>query len=62
MADLFNPTTNIQRLDKRIANKIEDGDIEVQLSATIKNNLRFSPRPYQEEAFTAFNYYMNNQN
>ena len=60
MADLFNPTANIQRLDKRIANKIEDGDIEVQLSATIKNNLKFAPRPYQEEAFTAFNYYMNN--
>ncbi|MEN8912938.1 MAG: DEAD/DEAH box helicase family protein [Polaribacter sp.] len=60
MADLFNPTANIQRLDKRIANKIEDGDIEIQLSATIKNNLKFAPRPYQEEAFTAFNYYMNN--
>ena len=60
MADVFNPTANIQRLDKRIANKIEDGDIEVQLSATIKNNLKFAPRPYQVEAFTAFNYYMNN--
>ena len=60
MADLFNPVANIQRLDKRIANKIEDGDIEVQLSSTIKNNLKFAPRPYQEEAFTAFNYYINN--
>ena len=60
MTVLFNPSANIQRLDKRIANKIEDGDIEVQLSATIKNNLKFAPRPYQEEAFTAFNYYMNN--
>lgn len=60
MADLSNPTQSIQHLDKRIASKIEDGDIEVQLSATIKNNLKFAPRPYQEEAFTAFNYYMNN--
>ena len=60
MADLFNSTQSIQRLDKRIASKIEDGDIEVQLSATVKNNLKFAPRPYQEEAFTAFNYYMNN--
>ena len=41
MADLFNPTVNLQRLDKRIISKIEDGDIEVQLSATIKNNLKF---------------------
>ena len=60
MADLFNQTASIQRLDKRIASKIEDGDIEIQLSATIKNNLKFAPRPYQEEAFTAFSYYMNN--
>ncbi len=60
MADLFNPTESIQRLDKRIVSKIEDGDIEIQISATVKNNLKFAPRPYQEEAFTAFNYYMNN--
>ena len=60
MLDLFHPASNIGRLDKRIANKIEDGDIEVELSSTIKNNLKFAPRPYQEKAFTAFNYYMNN--
>ena len=27
MVDLFNSTRNIQRLDKRISSKIEDGDI-----------------------------------
>lgn len=56
---LFNQDT-IQRLDKRIATKIDDGDIEVILSPIIKNNLRFEPRPYQIKAFTAFNYYINN--
>lgn len=49
-----------QRLDKRIASKIEDGDIKVEVSPIIKTNLSFETRPYQEEAFTAFNYYMNN--
>jgi type III restriction enzyme len=57
---LFQENNSIQRLDKRIASKIEDGDIEVSLSPIIKSNLKFDPRPYQEEAFTAFNYYMNN--
>ena len=56
---LFNQDT-IQRLDKRIASKIDDGDLLVELSPIIKNNLKFTPRPYQEEAFTAFNYYLNN--
>lgn len=51
---------DIQRLDRRIATKIEDGDIEVLLSPIIKSNLRFEPRPYQEEAFTAFDYYFHN--
>jgi type III restriction enzyme len=48
------------RLDKRIAQKFEDGDVAVKLSPTIKNNLRHTPRPYQIEAFTAFDYYMHN--
>lgn len=56
MSELFSQ----DRLDKRIASKIEDGDIVVELYANIKNNLRFEPRPYQIEAFTAFDYYMNN--
>lgn len=56
---LFNQDT-IQRLDKRIASKIDDGDLLVELSPVIKNNLKFTPRPYQEEAFTALNYYLNN--
>lgn len=56
---MFNHDT-IQRLDKRIASKIDDGDLTVELSSTIKNNLSFTPRPYQEEAFTALNYYLNN--
>lgn len=56
---LFNQKT-IQRLDKRIASKIDDGDVVVELSPIIKNNLKFAPRPYQEEAFTALNYYLNN--
>ena len=30
-----------RRLDKRIATVIEDGLVEVEISATIKNNLRF---------------------
>ena len=51
---------NIERLDKRIASKIDDGDLLVELSPIIKNNLKFTPRPYQEEAFTALNYYLNN--
>lgn len=53
-------TNTIQRLDRRIASKVEDGDIEVSLSPIIKNNLRYEPRPYQVEAFTYFNYYLNN--
>jgi type III restriction enzyme len=57
--NLFNQDT-IQRLDKRIASKIDDGDLIVELSPLIKNNLKFAPRPYQEEAFTALNYYLNN--
>ena len=56
---LFNQNT-ITRLDKRIASKIDDGDLLVELSPTIKNNLKFTPRPYQEEAFTSLNYYLNN--
>ena len=55
----FNQDT-IQRLDKRIASKIDDGDLLVELLPIIKNNLKFTPRPYQEEAFTALNYYLNN--
>lgn len=57
--NLFNQE-NYQRLDKRIASKIDDGDLLVALSPIIKNNLKFTPRPYQEEAFTALNYYLNN--
>lgn len=49
-----------QRLDKRIASKIEDGDLEVALSPIIKNNLKYPPREYQIEAFTALDYYLNN--
>ena len=56
---LFNQDT-IQRLDKRIASKIDDGDLIVELSPIIKTNLKFAPRSYQEEAFTNFNYYINN--
>lgn len=56
---MFAPET-IQRLDRRIASKVEDGDIELSLSATIKNNLKYEPRPYQIEAFSYFNYYLNN--
>ncbi len=58
--NLFSEDT-IQRLDKRIASKVEDGDLEIELSPIIKNNLKFLPRPYQEEAFTYFNYYLNNK-
>lgn len=56
---LFTPDT-IQRLDRRIASKFEDGDVEVALSATIKNNIKYEPRPYQVEAFSYLNYYLNN--
>ena len=38
MADLFNSTESIQRLDKRIASKIEDGDIE-KMNADIRANM-----------------------
>ena len=57
--NLFNQDT-IQRLDRRIASKIDDGDILVELSHIIKNNLKFKPRPYQEEAFTSLKYYLDN--
>ena len=57
--NFFNQDT-IQRLDKRIATKIDDGDLIVELTPVVKNNLKFTPRPYQEEAFTALNYYLNN--
>lgn len=57
---LLNQSDTYQRLDKRIASKIEDGDLEVILSPIIKNNLRFGSREYQTEAFTALNYYLNN--
>jgi type III restriction enzyme len=50
----------LNRLDKRIASKIEDGDLEVILSPIIKNNLKFGSREYQTEAFTALDYYLNN--
>lgn len=56
---LFSQDT-IQRLDRRVSVVFEDGIKEVELSAVIKNNLRFSPRPYQIEAFSYFDYYMNN--
>lgn len=57
---LFNQTDTYQRLDKRIASKIEDGDLDVVLSPIIKNNIRFDVREYQTEAFTALDYYLNN--
>ncbi len=57
--NIYNQNINL-RLDKRISSKIDDGDLTVDLSAIIKNNLKFTPRPYQEVAFTSFNYYMNN--
>jgi type III restriction enzyme len=57
---LFNQTDTYQRLDKRIASKIEDGDLDVILSPIIKNNLKFGSREYQTEAFTALDYYLNN--
>lgn len=56
---LFNQDT-LLRLDKRIASKIEDGDIEISVNPCVKNNLKYNTRPYQDEAFTAFNYYFNN--
>lgn len=61
--NLFNQEEqrSVKRLDKRILSKIEDGDIEVKLSSVIKENLKYSPRPYQEEAFSVFDYYLNNQ-
>jgi type III restriction enzyme len=57
---LFNQQDTYQRLDKRIASKIEDGDLEVVLSPIIKNNLKFGSRQYQTEAFTALDYYLHN--
>lgn len=57
---LFNQQDIFQRLDKRIATKIEDGDLDVVLSPIIKNNLKFGSREYQTEAFTALDYYLNN--
>ncbi len=57
---LTNQTDTYQRLDKRIASKIEDGDLEVVLSPIIKNNIRFDVREYQTEAFTALDYYLKN--
>ena len=57
---LFNQQDTYQRLDKRIASKIEDGDLEVVLSPIIKNNLKFGSRQYQTEAFTALDYYLRN--
>ncbi len=53
---LFNQVDTYQRLDKRIASKIEDGDLEVVLSPIIKNNLKFGSREYQTEAFTAITF------
>ncbi|MFV8379324.1 DEAD/DEAH box helicase family protein [Flavobacterium sp. LB3R33] len=57
---VINQQDTYQRLDKRIASKIEDGDLEVSLSPIIKNNLKFGSREYQTEAFTGLNYYLNN--
>lgn len=57
---VVNQQDTYQRLDKRIASKIEDGDLEVSLSPIIKNNLKFGSREYQTEAFTALDYYLNN--
>ena len=57
---LFQQQDIAQRLDKRIASKVEDGDIEVLLSPTIKNNLKHTPRDYQNEAFTYLDYYLKN--
>lgn len=48
------------RLDKRIYNKIEDGDVQVSLDPVIGRNIKFEPRPYQVEAFTALDYYIKN--
>ena len=56
--NFFNQDT-IQRLDKRIATKIDDGDLIVELTPVVKNNLKFTPRPYQEEHLQ-LNYYLNN--
>ena len=53
-------TSTLNRLDKRIMTKIEDGDVEVKLNPVIKQNLKFEPRPYQVKAFTAFEYYLGN--
>lgn len=48
------------RLDKTFDTLIEAEVIDIeQLSATIKENLRYYPRPYQIEAFTRFDYYLN---
>ncbi len=55
----MNVDSNSLRLDLKIASRIEDGDLEVNISPILKNNLRFEPRQYQKEAFTALNYYIN---
>ena len=57
--NLYNTDYN-QRLDRRIYSKIEDGDLIVELPPNIKNNLKYTSRPYQDEAFSALNYYLNN--
>lgn len=48
------------RLDKTFDVLVEHDVIQTEeLSPIIKENLRYSPRPYQIEAFARFNYYLN---
>ncbi len=50
----------MERLDKTFDVLVENDIIEKEeISSVIKENLRFSSRPYQLEAFARFNYYLN---
>ena len=51
---------SIDRLDKTFDVLVENDIIDKEeISAVIKENLKFASRPYQLEAFARFNYYIN---
>lgn len=51
---------SIDRLDKNFDVLVENDIIDKEeISAVIKENLKFAARPYQLEAFARFNYYIN---
>lgn len=51
---------SIDRLDKTFDVLVENDVIDKEeISAVIKENIRFDSRPYQIEAFARFNYYIN---